>query len=172
MFKVPLSNPAIKRTLRPLYAQHQATTWAGFLDPNWDKSFDILPGTVMTRVTKEVFRPFTGAAGEVPFGLSAFFVAPRLGVDEMTDTGSNLFTVWVGGPDSAFEVLAPAFDPEADWTLPTNGSVVLLTGNAEGKLTTEGADPGNSIAELIDVPSAEKIVVRFRQPSPAVTATP
>lgn len=167
MFRVPLSNPALKRTLRPLYAQHQATTWAGFLDPAWNRAFDILPGTVMTRITKEVFAPYTGAAGQVPFGLSAFFVAPTLGVDEMTDTGSNLFTVWVGGPDSEFEILAPAFDVAADWTLPTNGSTKLLTGNNQGRLTPAGATAVNAIAELIDVPSTDKIIVRFRQPSPA-----
>lgn len=163
MFRVPLSNPAIKRTIRPLYAQHQATPWAGFLDPTWDNSFDIFPGTVMTRVTKEVFRPYTGAAGQVPFGLSCFFVAPKLGVDEVIDTGSNMFSVWVGGDDSLFEVLAPAFDAAGIPALATNGSVQLLTGNAQGKLTTT-TDATKAIAELIDVVSADKIVVRLRRP--------
>ena len=168
MFRVPLSNPAIKRTIRPLYAQHQATPWAGFLDPTWDNSFDIFPGTVMTRVTKEVFRPYTGATGQVPFGLSCFFVAPRLGVDEVIDTGSNMFSVWVGGDDSLFEVLAPAFDAAGIPALATNGSVQLLTGgtadNNKGKLTATGATAANAIAELIDVVSADKIVVRLRRP--------
>lgn len=172
MFRVPLSNPHIKRTLRPLFAQHQATPWPGFLDPNWDRSFDILPGTVMVRVTKEIFRPFTGADGEVPFGLSALFAAPRLGVDEMTDTGQNLFTVWVGGPDSEFEVLAPAFDTTATWTLADDGSVQLLTGNAQGKLTPAGATPQNAICELVDVVSVDKIVVKFRSPVTPAAGTP
>ena len=166
MFTVPATNPSLKRTIRPLYAQHQATPWGGFLDPEWDKEFDILPGMVMARKEGEVFTPYTGAEGQVPFGLSALFVAPRLGVDEMTDTSSNLFTVWVGGADSAFEVLAPAFDTEADWTLPTDGSVVLLTGSATAKLTPAGATPANAVAELIDVPSPDKIVVRSFRPVP------
>ena len=49
MFMVPISNPHLKRTIRPLYAHHQATTWAGFLDPDYDGSPEILPGTVMAR---------------------------------------------------------------------------------------------------------------------------
>lgn len=160
MFRPPLANPALKRTLRPLYAQHQATTYAGFLDPVWDKAFDILPGTVMCRKTKEIFTPFTGAAGQVPFGLSAFFLAPRLGVDEISSTGTNNFTVWVGGPDATFEVLAPAFDPAGDWSLPVDGSRKYLTGNAEGKLTPTAANAKGQF-ELIDVIGADKIVVRF-----------
>lgn len=172
MFLVPATNPALKRTLRPLYAQHQATPWGGFISPDFDRSFDILPGTVMRRVAKEVFAPYTGEEGQVPFGLSALFVAPRLGVDEVTSTSAGLFTVWVGNADSLFEVLAPAFDVTADWTIDPDGGTILLTGNEEGKLTPAGATPENSICELIDVVSTEKITVRFRQPSPAAAGTP
>ncbi|QGJ94877.1 hypothetical protein SEA_REDWATTLEHOG_14 [Gordonia phage RedWattleHog] len=170
MFMVPVSNPAIKRTIRPLYAQHQATTWAGFLDPNWDRSFDILPGCVMTRLSKEVFAPYTGQANAKPFGLSAFFMAPRLGVEEVTGTGQNLFTVWVGNDDAEFEILAPAFDTTADWTLPTNGSIKLLTGNSQAKLTPAGATVYNAIAELIDVVGTDKIVIRPFRPTPGTGA--
>lgn len=167
MFMVPISNPHLKRTIRPLYAHHQATTWAGFLDPNRDKSIEILPGTVMARKGKEIFTPYTGAVGQVPFGLSAFFVSTTLGVDEVTDSGSNTFTVWVGDNASLFEVLAPAFDQTADWTEPLNGSTTLLTGNAKGRLTTAGATAANAIAELIEVVSPSKITVRPFRPIPA-----
>lgn len=167
MFMVPASNPSIKRTLRPLYAQHQATTWAGFISPTWNKAFDILPGCVMTRLTGEVFAPYTGQAGAKPFGLSAFFYAPNMGVDEISGVGQNLFTVWVGNDDSEFEVLAPAFDVTADWTVPTDGSIKLLTGNAQAKLTPAGATAYNAIAELVSA-SAEKIVIRFYRPIPGV----
>lgn len=161
MFKPPLANPSLKRTIRPLYAQHQATPWAGFLDPTWNKAFDILPGIVMARSTKEIFTPYTGATNQKPFGLAALFVAPVLGIDEVSPTGTNLFTVWVGGQDSLFEILAPAFDNTADWTLPTNGSRKLLTGNSQGKLTPTGATATNSIAELIDVAGTDKITIRL-----------
>lgn len=165
MLRVPLSNVSLKRTLRPLYAQTQATPQGAFLNPNWDRSFDIYPGTVMARSVAETYTPYTGAAGQKPVGLSAFFVAGRLGVDEVQDTGSNLYAVWIGNADSQFEVLAPAFDQTADWTMLTNGGIKLLTGNAQGLLTPTGATAANAIAELIDAPSVDKIVIRFTRPT-------
>lgn len=164
MFRPPVSNPALKRSIRPLYAQHQATPQGGFLDPAWNKSFDILPGIVMARKQGEVYTPFTNAAGQVPYGLSALWVAPVLGVDEVTATNTNLFTVWVGGgADNQFEILAPAFDTAADWSLPTDGTRKLLGGNAQGRLTP-GATGTDVIAELIDVPSTDKIIIRLLPP--------
>lgn len=165
MLFVPLNNVNIRRTLRPLYAFTQATPWAGFLDPAFDRSFDILPGMVMAKLKGEVFTPYTGAAGQKPFGLSTFFVASRLGIDEISGIGSNLFTIWVGGADSEFEVLAPAFDQTADWTELTNGGIKLLTGNSQGKLTPAGATAANAICELISAPSPDKILVRFTRPT-------
>lgn len=163
MFMVPISNPHLKRTIRPLYAHHQATTWAGFLDPDRDTSVEILPGTVMARKGKEVFTPYTGAAGQVPFGLSAFFVSTTLGVDEVTDSGSNTFTCWVGDGTALFEILAPAFDTSATWN-DAGTQPILLTGNAEGRLTPAGATTANAIAELIEVVSPSKITVRPFRP--------
>ena len=168
MFMVPISNPHLKRTIRPLYAHHQATTWAGFLDPDLPAGTEILPGTVMARKSGEVFTPYTGeGSGLTPFGLSAFFFSSALGVDEVTDSGSNTFTCWVGDGTALFEVLAPAFDTSATWTQPTDGSVVLLTGNDEGKLTPEGATAANAIGELVEVVSSTKITVRPFRPIPA-----
>lgn len=164
MLRVPLSNPALRRTLRPLYAQHQATPQAGFLDPTWNKSKDIYPGSVMYRKQGEVYTLYVGGVGTKPYGLSALFVAPVLGVDELTDTASNLFTVWVGNADAQFEILAPAFDAGGDWSVPTDGSIKLLTGNASGLLTPTGAVAGNAIAELIDATPPTKIVVRPARP--------
>jgi hypothetical protein len=169
MFRPTLANPAQKRTLRPIYAQHQATPHAGFLDPSWDKSFDILPGTVMARTTDEVFTPYTGAAGQRPYGLSALFCAPTLGIDEVTSTGTNLFTVWIGGDQAFFEVLAPAFDTTASWVAPTNGSIQLLKANSTGKLTPVGVNHGNAIAELISVLDTGKILIRLNRFNLGVT---
>ena len=172
MFTVPASNPHLKRTIRPLYAHHQATAWAGFLDPAYAGSPEIYPGTVMARINVdgkggEVFTPYTGATGQVPFGLSAFFVSSKAGVDEVTDSGSNTFTVWVGDGTALFEVLAPAFDQEGGtWEVPADGSTVLLTGNDKGLLTTADATPQNAIAELIEVVGTSKITVRPFRPVP------
>lgn len=165
MFRVTQANPAAKRTIRPIYAQHQATPYAGFLDPEWDRSFDILPGTVMCRLRGEVFTPFVGDAGTKPFGLSALHVAPSLGIDEVTATGSNNFTVWVGGEQAVFEILAPGFDQDADWASAevTDGSIRLLTANNKGLLTPTGATHANAVAELIEVVSTDKIRIRLNR---------
>lgn len=176
MFRPTVANPGQKRTLRPVYAQHQATSYGGFLDPNWARTFDILPGSVMSRLTAEVFTPFTTgsvshtttssaavlpSANAQPFGLSALFVAPTLGIDEVTATGTNLMTVWVGGEQAVFEVLAPAFDTAAYWAPPTDGGRVLLTANNVGLLTPTGATPYNAVAELLDVESTDVILIRL-----------
>jgi hypothetical protein len=165
MFRPPISNPALKRSLRPIYAQHQATPYAGFLDPNWNRSFDIYPGTVMCRLTKEIFTPYTGTGNQKPFGLSAFFLAPSLGVDEVTATGTNLYTVWVGNEQAEFEVLAPGFDSTANWTSAnvTDGGIQLLTATSAGLLTPTGANNSNAIAELIDVEDTNKILIRMNR---------
>jgi len=165
MFRVTQANPAQKRTFRPLYAVHQATPYAGFLDPEWDRSFDIYPGTVMYRKEGEVFAPYTGDSGVKPFGFSALWVAPSLGIDEVTATGANHFTVWVGGEQAVFEVLAPAFDQDADWAAAevTDGTYRLLTANDKGLLTPTGADHSNAIAELVQVLSTDKILIRLNR---------
>jgi hypothetical protein len=165
VFYAPINNPALKRTIRPIYAQHQATTYAGFLDPNWNRSFDIYPGTVMCRLTKEIFTPFVGSGNQKPYGLSAFFLSPQLGVDEVTATGTNLYTVWVGGEQAEFEVLAPGFDQTANWTAAnvTDGGYQLLTATNQGLLTPTGVNNGNAIAELIDVEATNKILIRMNR---------
>lgn len=168
MFRPTATNPNQQRTLRPLYAQHQATPYGGFLDPEimeGNTQADILPGTVMYRKKGEVFAPVTDPTTQKPFGLAALFKSPSLGIDEVTPTNSNLFTVWVGNNDSLFEVLAPAFDPEGDWTLPEDGSRKLLTANSKGLLTPTGATAENAAAELIDAIGPNKIIVRLLTPS-------
>jgi hypothetical protein len=165
VFYAPISNPALKRSLRPIYAQHQATTWAGFLDPNWNRSFDIFPGSVMCRLTKEIFTPFVGSGNQKPFGLSAFFLAPQTGVDEISATGTNLYTCWVGGEQAEFEILAPGFDQTANWTAAnvTDGGFQLLTGTSTALLTPTGANNANAVAELIDVETTNKILIRMNR---------
>src|SRR5664279_1962505 len=108
MFRTTLANVTQKRTIRPLYAQTQATPWGGFLDPAWDRTTDILPGMVVTKLAGEVFTLLgaksTGPTSTgKPFGLSALFVAPTLGIDEVRNSGTNNFTVWTGEGDNLFE---------------------------------------------------------------------
>jgi len=170
MLRVPLSKVNQQRTLRPLYAQHQATPHGGYLDPDWDRSVDIYPGMVMARKTREIFTLFTGTdPDERPYGLSALFVAPDLGIDETQLSGLNVFTVWRGGPDAMFEVLAPAFATSATWSNPTDGSrvtlVVTTSGHTDGpgKLAPQGEanTVDYPVGTLIEFVSSSKIIVNF-----------
>jgi len=165
MFRPTLANPGQKRTIQPKYAQTQATTYAGFLDPNFDRSFDIYPGSVMCRLGGELFTPYKGTGNQRPFGLSALFCAPTLGIDEVTGTGANNFTVWVGDSEATFVIFAPAFDQTANWNSynPSDGGRTLLTGTNKGLLTPTGADNTNAVAELMDVYGTDKILVRLNR---------
>jgi len=172
IFYVPIDQVSQKRTIRPIYAQHQATPYAGYLDPNWNRAYDIYPGMVMALNGPEQFTLFTGASNQAPFGLSALFVAPKLGIDEVRFTGANLFTTWVGNQDATFEVLAPAFDPNGTWTYPTNGSRVMLgattAANSSGPGLLSPISGGTNvstyaIAELLSVTGTTKIYVRMNR---------
>ena len=168
MFRTTLANVGQKRTIRPLYANTQATPYAGYLDAAWDRSVDILPGMVMTKLPGEVFT-LASTTGAKPFGLSALFVAPKLGIDEVALAGNNNFAVWTGGPDATFEVLAPAFDTSATYTQPTDGTRKMLSftlaahAQGPGKLTISGGTnaSSNNVAELIDVVGTTKLIVRL-----------
>lgn len=175
MLRVTLDNVAQQRTLRPLYAQHQATPYGCFLDPAFDRTVDILPGMVMTRLGSEVVTLFghgAAAATHEVFGLSNMFVAPQLGIDEVRPTGTNTFAVWIGDNQSVFEVLAPAFAESATWTNPTDGSKVPLRvtigahADGVGKLTPEAAGATVSAkvaAHLIQVVGTNKIIVSLEK---------
>ena len=147
MFRInSITNVTQKRTLRPLYAQSQATPYGGFLSPNWTKAVDIYPGMVMAKLAGEVFTLCGTASGggvlptaqtsySAPivraFGLAALFCAPTLGIDETQyphDSSLNVFTVWQGGPDATFEILAPAFASSQAWseTASSDGGIILL----------------------------------------------
>jgi len=138
------------------------------LDPNWARTTDILPGMVCTRLAGEVFT-LASTTTHKGFGLSALFVAPVLGIDELKSSGTNNFAVCVGGNDAEFEVLAPAFDSTADLSAPTDGSRKILshtlTAHAQGagKLTVSGGSnaASNPVAELVEYVSPAKIKVRL-----------
>lgn len=176
MLRVTLGNVAQQRTIRPLYAQHQATPYGCFLDPDFDRSHDIYPGMVMTRLEGEVAGLFghgDDAATHEVWGLAGLFIAPKLGIDENRDTGMNNFAVWVGDEQAVFEILAPAFDTTATWEVADNGSSTPLyvtdASHAEGpgKLTPTKSTSGKVAAHLIDVVSENKIIVSLDKTAPA-----
>lgn len=163
MLRTPLALSYLKRTLRPLYANTQATPQSMFLDPAWDRSVDIYPGMALMKTSGQNVT-LLNATG-IPWGLSAFFEAPVLGITEITNQGVNAVAVWVLGPDSEFEVLAPAFDTAATWTDPGDGTIVLVsayTSTAKrGQLCPAGTANSATvpIARLVAISSATKIVI-------------
>jgi hypothetical protein len=184
MFRLQsFTNVTQKRTLRPLYAQSQATPYGGFLATAWTKAVDIYPGMVMAKLSGENFTlagtaaggGVLPAAGSTPgssfvraFGLSAMFVAPTLGVDETTASGLNVFTVWQGGPDATFEILAPAFASSQSWleTAGSDGQITLL-----GITNASHTDGPGKLALMDGTNVIETPVARLIQYKPSGGAT-
>jgi hypothetical protein len=97
MFRTTISNASQKRTLNAVYGYHQATPQAFTLDPDWDRTVDIYPGMVATKLAGEVVTLSNGEDYNASNGLFAAFIAPALGIDELTETGLDIVGVWVGG---------------------------------------------------------------------------
>lgn len=163
MFRTTLNASYLKRTIRPLYGWTQSTPASQFVDPAWDRSVDIYPGMCLMKTVGENVTLVDGTGD--PYGLAAFFMAPVLGIDEITEQGINAVAVWKLGPDAEFEILAPAFDSTATWTEPTNGTTLLVhavtTGSKRGQLCPAGATNASTkpIARLIKINSSTKITV-------------
>lgn len=159
IIKVPLSLAYIKRTLRPLYANTQATPQSTFLDPSWSNStLDIYPGMALVKTTGNQVSVL-GSDAQV-YGLANFYEAPVYGITEITDQGINATSVWVLGPDSQFQVLAPAFDTTLAWA---DGDLVFAYygGTNRGKLARgAGANIGTKpIARVISVDSSTQLTI-------------
>lgn len=183
-----LSNALVKRPLRALYAQTQATPYAAVLDPslrNVDGSFrapladdtlpiarsaaaftlqgGLVPGTVMVKGAGEGMVVHNGVGTLQPFGLLANFVGGTL--DDIQD--ENMIGVW-RGPDSVWELLAPAFDDTglaAAYAAATPGAPVKLYAGVDGRLTATVPAAGASsivVAHLVERTSASRIVVDLK----------
>ena len=168
MLRVSDINKAyLKRTMRPLYDNTQATPKSCFLDPAWDNSVDIYPGMAVQKTLGDQVTLTNGTG--VLYGLAGIFEAPKLGITEVTNQGINAFPVWVLGPDAEFQILAPAFDTAVTWTDPGDGNITLVTAYSSGPLrgtlcpigaVSSGNVAGTSpIARLIKVDSATTITI-------------
>jgi hypothetical protein len=154
-----------KRTIRPLYAWHQATPYAAFLDAAVSTSTLIYPGMVASKSTGEQMVVCNNTL--VPFGLFANFINGAM--DELG--GGTEIGVWRGGPDATFEILAgpssteTPLAPGVDWVSKnaTAGGVALFS-NANGRLAATG-DTGDGavgtlrVARLVEAVSNAKIIV-------------
>jgi len=185
-----LSNDYVKRTIRPLYSWTQATPKSCFLDPAWTRAVPVWPGMGFVRTGGDLVtlaganstqmggKSMTGTAysgnagttlsanGNLPvYGLGALYVGGD-GIDELLYAGINAFAVWVLGPDSEFEILAPAFDATQTWTDPADGSGTALVGVStatanQGMLVPWSASTTVSapVARLLKVNSATKLTI-------------
>lgn len=171
-FRLPLSQVGLKRTIASLY-MYAGVPQSYTFDPEW-AGVDIYPGMVMALAGDGVVTLCDGTATVSPLGFSAAFVAPSIGVDEVTTDPTREMGVWVGGSDALFSILAPAFDTTQSWAVPSDGSEVLLVAGSGvdnmGKLcpvvdsddSTSGYEVlalANVVAKLISVPSATEIIV-------------
>lgn len=182
-----LSNKYQKRLIRPLYAQTQATPYAATLDPslrNTDGSFrtplstdtlpvtrsvaaftlqgGLVPGTCMIKGAGEgvVVHPGTDVATLSTFGLLANFVGGT--IDDLGD--ENQVGVW-RGPDSVYELLAPAYDDTglaAAYAAATAGIPVKLHAGVDGRLSVTAGTNRQVVAHLIERASASKIVIDLK----------
>jgi hypothetical protein len=151
-----------KRTIRPLYSWHSAVPYACFLDTTAVASTILYPGQVAVKTTGEQM-DFARADGAISFGLFNNFINGDM--DELS--GGTEISVWVGGRDSVFEVLAgpssteTPLDPAITWTASnaTRGGVALFP-NAAGRLTTT-AGTEKRVARLIEAVSNTKIVIQL-----------
>jgi len=155
-----------KRTIRPLYAWHSAVPYACFLDTAAVGSTVLYPGQVAVKTTGEQMDFSRAGANDRPFGLFNNFINGVM--DELG--GGTEISVWTGGYDSVFEVLAgpsaseTPLDSTVTWTAlnATRGGVRLYS-TAAGRLTN--ADPGAAnryqVAQLIEAVSNGKIIVQL-----------
>ena len=157
-----MANSWLKRTCRPLLGWTQTTPKSCFLDPAWDRSVAIWPGMAMMKTSGDNYTLLNGTG--VPAGLCGLYIGGD-GIDEVLDAGVNALAVWVMDPDAEFEILAPAFDTNATWTDPGDGTELLIhastTGANRGKLVPAGAANASAqpVARLMKVNSASKITI-------------
>jgi hypothetical protein len=100
------------------------------------------------------------SANVKPFGLLANFVGGEL--DDLGD--EDYVGVW-RGPDSVFELLAPAFDDTglaAAYSAATAGNPVRLYAQADGRLGATQPAGATLVAELVERVSASRIVIDLK----------
>ena len=165
MIRVSLDNVGAHRTCVPVYEQHQATPYPIFLDEA--ETGDIYSGMALARTGEDTVGIYDGTSGTMrPFGIAA--LDRNSVINDMEGLSSIPFAVWIGGADAFFEVRSPAFDDGATWAVPTDGMTQLVYATSGGVLTTVAN--GVPLAELIEVVSATRIIIRLQPGAQAAIA--
>lgn len=168
MFYTNMQHVHQSRTLKPRYARVQATPQAVQLDPEWDGSKDIFPGSVLSRKADGKVTLADGT--NAPAGLCGNWIAPVFGIDEVRVDGNWDVAMWVLGSDAIFAVEAPAFDTEGITTTQLEeldaGKKVYLKANENGLLTYDGNEPSaQTIAQLIGMEGQNVILIAGAEPA-------
>ena len=160
-----LAGVGVHRTCIPLQSKYEATPWATFLDPS--ETGNIYSGMVVYRTGGDTVALFdgntavSGITSPKPFGLAA--LDRNASIDDVTQTGVNVFTVWTGGENAVFQITAPAFDSTQSYTVSTSGTPTYLyagTGTQKAVLTSTAPNAyATPVAQLIDVLGPTQIIV-------------
>jgi hypothetical protein len=183
---------AQKRLIRPAYAQTQGYPYATFLDPslrNGDNSIrvpangdtagatagqgtvpltrtaaaytyqgSLIPGLCMVKNQGENVAVHNGGTGQT-FGLLAQWVG---GIFDNLGQISEC-SVWLG-PDSVYELLAPAWN---DTQVATSvaaagaGAPVALYAQTDGRLGSTNPGSGQVVATVVDRPSSARLLIKL-----------
>jgi len=160
-----LAGVGVHRTCIPLQSKYEATPWATFLDPS--ETGNIYSGMVVYRTGGDTVALFdgntavSGITSPKPFGLAA--LDRNASIDDVTQTGVNVFTIWTGGENAVFQITAPAFDSTQSYTVSTSGTPTYLyagTGTQKAVLTSTAPNAyATPVAQLIDVLGPTQIIV-------------
>jgi len=160
MYRVSLANVTAKRSCLPLHEKHQATPWGCYIDPT--EAGNIYSGMAVTRTSANTVKLYAGtSATALPFGIAA--LDRNTVIDDTQGMDLALFAVWLGGPDAMFQVDAPAFDTAGTYAVPTDGTRQLIYATSGGVLTS--VVDGVAIAELVEVVSLTRLVIRLSLPT-------
>jgi hypothetical protein len=121
----------------------------------------LIPGLVMVKTNSENACVASGASAAIqPWGLLGQWVGGTF--DNVGQ--NNEIGLWMG-PDSVYELLAPAWNDTtvaAQFAATTAGVPVLLYAGTDGRLTYL-ASPGSqvAVARVIDRPSASRLLIQM-----------
>jgi hypothetical protein len=124
------------------------------------QSGSVVPGTVLMKtVGEQVTICQASSSSQIPFGLLGTWVG---GVFD--NIGQlNQVQAWMG-PDSVYELLAPAWN---DTTVAsavasaTAGQLVALYAGTDGRLTSTQANSTPVVAYVMDRPSSARLVIKL-----------
>lgn len=165
------TDPLAFRTLKPLYEHRQGTAFGPvFLNTSFSLSGGdyIYPGMVAAGpVADNPLRVKVATdSDDTFFGL--FTHNCNTQIDEL-NSGALRTSVWYG-IGSCWRIFQPAYDTDATWAVPSDGTSELLTWTSVGKLTPSGVNgnPAGSYncAKLISVsPNGNYIDVQLVEAS-------